>query len=151
MDRAKSQRDGPRDARPDSSSARAAAPRAPAVLIDSAASFDAELSRPASAAGSSLRRRSGSGGAELAAAERARNRTAMQAALAEGSSSGAAHVSALAAALEAAVHASCTPVLTVLAALRCNASLRAALLSGWLDPADAAVMTGRALMTSDFL
>ena len=30
-------------------------------------------------------------------------------------------------------------------------TLRTALLSGWLDPADAAAMTGRALMSSDFL
>jgi hypothetical protein len=43
------------------------------------------------------------------------------------------------------------PVLTMLAALGANASLRAALLSGWLDPADASAMTGRALMTTEFL
>ena len=37
------------------------------------------------------------------------------------------------------------------AALTSNASLRAALLSGWLAPPDAAALTGRALMSSDFL
>ncbi len=40
---------------------------------------------------------------------------------------------------------------TLRAALASNASLRAALLSGWLAPADAAALTPRALMSSDFL
>jgi hypothetical protein len=40
---------------------------------------------------------------------------------------------------------------TLQAALSSNASLRAALLSGWLAPPDAAALTGRALMTMDFL
>ncbi len=39
----------------------------------------------------------------------------------------------------------------VAAALAGNASLRAALQSGWLAPADAAALSPRALLTSDFL
>ena len=158
VDRAKSARDGqPGGQRAHGSSLASAPkppPRAPAVLVDSTAAFDAEMS---SVAGLAPRRRSSGAGSGAGSAptpdERARNRAAMQAALAQGcSNAGAPRVSALALALEAAVHASGgLPVLTVISALKCNASLRTALLSGWLDPADAAAMTGRALMSSDFL
>ena len=119
------------------------------MLLDSAASFDAELS--SASAFAPRRRSSGGGSGQTSADERARNRAAMQAALAQGSSSGTARLSALAVALEAAVHHSSIPAQTMLSALKLNASLRTALLSGWLDPADAAAMTGRALMSSDFL
>ena len=123
-------------------------PRAPAVLVDSSADFDAELSAAASA---TTRRRSSGASGNSEGAERSRTRAAMHAALTQGSSSGASRVLALALALEAAVHAAGMPALTMLSALGANESLRAALLSGWLDPADAAAMTGRALMTSEFL
>ena len=134
-------------------------PRVPAVLVDSSAAFDAELSsvavsttrRRSSGVSGNSRGASNSGAAAKPADERARTRAAMHAALMQGSSSGASRVLALALALEAAVHAAGMPVLTMLSALGANASLRAALLSGWLDPADAAVLTGRALMTSEFL
>ena len=123
-------------------------PRAPAVLVDSSAAFDAELS---SAASATTRRRSSGASGNSGGAERSRTRAAMHAALTQGSSSGASRVLALALALEAAVHAAGMPALTMLSALGANESLRAALLSGWLDPADAAAMTGRALMTTEFL
>ena len=151
VDRATAARDG-QPARSSAVAPKPAAPRAPAVLVDSSAAFDAELSTGAASA-ATRRRSSGVSGTSRGSGgeERARNRAAMHAALMQGSSSGASRVLALALALEAAVHAAGTPVLTMLSALGANESLRAALLSGWLDPADAAAMTGRALMTSEFL
>ena len=148
VDRATAARDGQPARR--SAAAPKPLPRAPAVLVDSSAAFDAELSSVAASA-ATRRRSSGVSGNSKPADERSRNRAAMHAALTQGSSSGASRVLTLALALEAAVHAAGLPAQTMLSALGANGSLRAALLSGWLDPADAAAMTGRALMTSEFL
>ena len=125
-----------------------------ATLRENSAAFDAALAPPTHVQGAQRRRSNSGAGASGASSAFGDLRAQFAASLAQqgGSAAAAARV---AASLEAALVAQGARSGGVSAeemaqALRANVSLRVALLSGWLAPADAAALTTRGLMM-DFL